>query len=93
MAKIVDLSVIQQEPLIFKMPPDCETEIKEFTVPGGKFLHSLYLNYINYTKIWTVKKDIDDLERLEIMKQIVIEILNLDKENGQKLMWNLLTII
>ncbi len=69
MAKIVDLSVIQQEPLIFKMPPDCETEIKEFTVPGEistQFVFKLYKLYEDMNS----RKDIDDLERLEIMKQM-----------------------
>lgn len=77
MAKIIDLSVIQQEPLIFKIPNG-----DEFTIPG-----EVSTNFV--TKIFKLyndmnKQNIDDMQMIKIMKEIVVEILKLDKENREK---------
>lgn len=74
MAKIIDLSVIQQEPLIFKVPNG-----DEFIVPGE--VSTGFVMKMNKMYEDMHKEDIDDMDKLKMMKQIVIEILKLDKNN------------
>lgn len=79
MAKIVDLSVLAQEPLQIKMP-HCDDV---FTIPGEvstNFVFNLYKMYEDMNN-----KDIDEIEKIKIVKKIVIEILKLDKENAKKI--------
>lgn len=80
MAKIIDLGVIQQEPLVFQMPP--KSEVDKFTIPGE--VSTSFVMKLNKMYQDMNKEDMDDVDKLKIMKQIVIEILKQDKDNADK---------
>jgi len=76
MSNILDLSVIQPEPLIIKIP---NGDI--FTIPGSISL-SIVLHFENQYKKLAEKKD--NREEYMFMKSAIIDILKLDKENAKK---------
>ncbi len=77
MAKIVDLSVLQQEPLIFKIPNG-----DEFTIAGE--ISTSFVMKMNKMYQDMNQENMDNEDKIKMMKQIIIEILKLDKENGKK---------
>ncbi|MCK9443153.1 MAG: hypothetical protein M0Q14_01265 [Tissierellaceae bacterium] len=73
MAKIIDLSVLQQEELIFKMPPGSDDE---FTIPGE-------VNTDFVLKIYKQQEELQKADGFEAqlkgLQSIVLTILQLDK--------------
>ncbi|MGF7057185.1 hypothetical protein [Brassicibacter mesophilus] len=72
MANIIDLSVLVQEPLIFKMPK-CEDV---FEIPG-EISTEFTIKMFKYSQ--DMEKLKDEIEALDKLKQMVLDILSLDE--------------
>lgn len=75
MSNVVDLGVLVKEPLIFKNCPDG----RDYTIPG-EISTKFVIKLSHYQQ--EIQNLNDNEEAIKKMKQIVVDILNLDKEKN-----------